>query len=188
MTSSQASFSTPSTTPAAAFAGSHQPRPLKFDPARLDGLSERLIRSHHENNYAGSVKTLNMIEGPLVAAPGDKDLPPVVDRGLKREDLHRTGSVVLHELYFDALGGDGQPGGEVATALGAASLHNYWAWDHMHQPAASVPLLPLDMYEHAFHMDYGSAAAKYVDAFMRNIDWAEVGRRYRRVSAAMLPA
>lgn len=37
------------TTPA--FAGRHEPRPLPFDPAKLTAMSERLIRSHWENNY-----------------------------------------------------------------------------------------------------------------------------------------
>ena len=41
-----------------------------------------------------------------------------------------------------------------------------------------LPLLALDMYEHSYHMDYGSAAAKYVDAFMRNVRWEEVERRF----------
>lgn len=200
-----------------AFSGGHKPQPLKFDPAKLTGLSERLIRSHYDNSYIGSVRTLNMIEGRLAAAMADKDLPPVVYGGLKREELHRTGSVILHELYFGALGGNGVAAGDIRTALGAAfgsheaweaefrrtamalaggsgwcvlafnlhtnRLHNYWAWDHMHQPAASVPLLTLDMYEHAFHMDYGTAAAKYVDAFMANLDWEEVDRRFRQLSA-----
>ena len=40
------------------------------------------------------------------------------------------------------------------------------------------PLLVLDMYEHAYHMDYGAAAAKYVDAFMQNVNWEEVNRRF----------
>jgi Fe-Mn family superoxide dismutase len=48
----------------------------------------------------------------------------------------------------------------------------------MHGAIAGVPLLALDMYEHSFHMDYGTAAAKYVDAFFRNIDWEIVDRRY----------
>ena len=199
-----------------AFSGGHKPQPLKFDPAKLTGLSEKLIRSHYDNNYIGSVRALNMIEGRLAAAMADKELPPVVYGGLKREELHRTGSVILHELYFGALGGNGVAAGDIRTALGAAfgsheaweaefrrtamalaggsgwcvlafnlhtnSLHNYWAWDHMHQPAASVPLLTLDMYEHAFHMDYGTAAAKYVDAFMANLDWEEVDRRFSQLS------
>ena len=57
-------------------------------------------------------------------------------------------------------------------------LHNYWAWDHMHNAPAGRPLLVLDMYEHSYHMDYGSAAAKYVEAFMRNVNWEEVNRRF----------
>lgn len=202
--------------PSAAFAGGHLPKPLTFDPAKLTGLSEKLIRSHYDNNYIGSVRTLNMIEGRLAAAMADKDLPPVVYGGLKREELHRTGSVILHELYFGALGGNGVAAGDIRAALALAfgsyeaweaefrrtamslgggsgwcvlafnlhtgSLHNYWAWDHMHQPAASVPLLTLDMYEHAFHMDYGTAAATYVDAFMANLEWQEIDRRYRRIA------
>jgi hypothetical protein len=38
----------------AALAGKHQIRPLPFNPSRLKGLSERLIVSHHENNYGGA--------------------------------------------------------------------------------------------------------------------------------------
>lgn len=197
------------------FSGLHGIKPLRFDPARLDGLSERLIRSHWENNYQGSVKALNMIEQRLFAALADKDSPPVVYGGLKREELHRTGSVVLHELYFDALGGNGQSGGKVRAALALAwgsfeaweaefrktamslaggagwcvltwnqhtsSLHNYWCWDHTNGPAFGAPLIALDMYEHAFHMDYGAAAAKYVDAFMRNLDWEIIEKRFTQI-------
>lgn len=196
------------------FGGLHQPKPLKFDPGKLIGLSNRLITSHWENNYVGSVKALNMVEGRLAAAMADKNMPPVIYGDLKREELHRTGSVVLHELYFENLGGDGKAAGGVRTALASAfgslgaweaefrrtamslaggsgwcilalnphsgGLHNYWMWDHMHAPATGVPLLALDMYEHSYHMDYGAGAARYVDAYMRNIDWQEVDRRHTR--------
>jgi Fe-Mn family superoxide dismutase len=30
--------------------GQHAPKPLPFDPAKLKGLSEKLVRSHWENN------------------------------------------------------------------------------------------------------------------------------------------
>jgi len=46
--------------------------------------------------------------------------------------------------------------------------------------AGGVPLLALDMYEHAYHLDFGAAAASYVDAFMGNVDWAAVFERYQR--------
>ncbi|HRH46190.1 MAG TPA: Fe-Mn family superoxide dismutase [Pyrinomonadaceae bacterium] len=54
---------------------------------------------------------------------------------------------------------------------------NYWASDHAHNAPFTQPLLILDMYEHAYHMDYGATAAKYVDAFMQNVNWEEVNRR-----------
>ena len=37
------------------------PKPLPFDPKTLTGLSERLLISHHENNYTGAVKRLDAI-------------------------------------------------------------------------------------------------------------------------------
>jgi superoxide dismutase, Fe-Mn family len=196
---------------ALAFRGQHQPKPLAFDPAKLKGLSEKLLRSHWENNYGGAVKALNAVEQRLEAMLKDKDLPPYIYGDLKREELVRTGSVVLHEQYFGNLGGDGKAGGKVlelinhwfgsfdnweadfrrtANALGGGSgwvmlslnlyngeMHNYWAWDHMHNAPMGRPLLVLDMYEHAYHMDYGAAAAKYIDAFMQNVKWEEVNRR-----------
>src|SRR2546428_2201537 len=55
-------------------------------------------------------------------------------------------------------------------------LVNQWAADHTHSLAGSSPILALDMYEHSSHMDYGTAAAKYVEAFMGNINWTNVAR------------
>ena len=55
-------------------------------------------------------------------------------------------------------------------------LVNHWAADHTHSMAGGTPILALDMYEHSYHIDYGAAAAKYVDAFMDNINWANVVR------------
>lgn len=57
------------------------------------------------------MRGLNTIEARLAAAMADEDFPTVAYAGLKREELQRTGSVVLHELYFDALGGDGKSAG-----------------------------------------------------------------------------
>ena len=54
----------------------------------------------------------------------------------------------------------------------------------MHNAPMGLPLLVLDMYEHAYQMDYGAAAAKYVDAFMQNVNWEEVNRRYASAQKA----
>ena len=53
--------------PIPAFRGQHKPKPLGFDPAKLTGLSEKLSRSHWENNYGGAVRALNALEQRLDA-------------------------------------------------------------------------------------------------------------------------
>ena len=199
-----------------AFAPTHQPKPLTFDPTKLPGLSEKLLRSHWENNYGGSVKALNTIKQKLAQALADKDLPPFVYNDLKREHLMRTGSVVLHELYFENLGGDGKADAEMRKQIGVAfgdfntwetefrrmaaglgggsgwvllgynrhtrQVENYWLADHLHGPADTTPLLVMDMYEHSYQLDYGAAAAKYIDAFFQNIRWDAVAARLARMA------
>ena len=193
------------------FAMEHQPKALAFDPAKLTGISEKLMRSHWENNYTGAVKTLNAVKKQLASALANKDSPPWAYNDLKREHLIRTGSVVFHELYFSNLGGDGKADAALRTEIGTAfgsfdnwetefrkigaglgggsgwvvlgfnlhthAIENYWLADHAHGPAATAPLLVMDLYEHAYQMDYGAAAPKYIDAFFQNIRWDEVSAR-----------
>jgi Fe-Mn family superoxide dismutase len=93
-----------------------QIKPLGCDPARLRGLSEKLIVSHYENNYGGAVRRLNAITAQLEAL--DVASAPVFTlNGLKREQLVAANSMFLHELYFGSLGPDGSPGGALAAAL-----------------------------------------------------------------------
>ncbi len=187
-------------------------KPLSCDPTRLKGLSEKLIVSHWENNYGGTVRRLNAITAQLTEI--DFATAPIfVVNGLKREELIATNSMILHELYFDSLGGDGISGGGLDEALtrdfgrvdrwraefvsmgkalrGGAGwvlltyshrdgrLVNQWAADHTHALAGGTPILALDMYEHSYHLDYGATAEKYVDAFMENINWANVGQLHQ---------
>jgi Fe-Mn family superoxide dismutase len=197
----------------------YHPKPLPFDPAKLPGLSEKLLRSHHENNYVGAVKKLNGVRQQLTDL--DPDAPGYVLHGLAQGELAFKHSVVLHELYFGNLVGGGSTGGTAAKllsdhfggatvwesrlrALGASlgggsgwaivefDLHErvprmYSAADHSQGLSSGLPLLVLDMYEHSYHMDYGTAAARYIDAFFANVNWEEVDRRAEiamRVAAA----
>jgi len=61
-------------------------------------------------------------------------------------------------------------------------LMNCWAADHTTTLAGGRPILALDMYEHAYAMDYGAKAAAYVDAFMQAIRWNNVAGLYDRYS------
>jgi len=193
---------------AESFAQGHQPKPLPFDSASLNGLSQRLIDSHWSNNYGGAVRALNETKRRLADALADRDLPAYIYNDLKREHAMRTGSVVLHELYFENLGGNGRADADAQRLLGTAfgeyarweaefrrianglgggsgwvvlgynrqfgTLENYWMADHVHNPAATTPLLVMDMYEHSYHMDFGAAVGQYVDAFFNNINWESV--------------
>jgi Fe-Mn family superoxide dismutase len=195
-----------------AFDYQHVPVALPFDAKSLKGISERLIQSHWENNYGGAVKALNLTRGRFMQALNDANTPPYIYNGLKREQLIRTGSVVLHELYFGNLGGDGKSSADlrkrIAQAFGSVDtwesefrkigqglsggsgwvvlgynqalkiLENYWMADHSTSPPRTTPILVMDMYEHAYQMDYGAAAAKYIDAFFANINWEAAAQRF----------
>lgn len=50
-------------------------------------------------------------------------------------------------------------------------MHNMWS------PAGLIPILVLDVYEHAYMVDYGIDRAKYLDAFAKNLDWDVVAKR-----------
>lgn len=91
-------------------------KPLPFDPKNVKGLSEKLLVSHYENNYSGAVRRLNTIAAQLAELDFAK-APVFVINGLKREELIATNSMILHELYFDGLGGGGSPNGALAEGI-----------------------------------------------------------------------
>jgi hypothetical protein len=66
-------------------------------------------------------------------------------------------------------------------------LINQYASDHSQSIASAVPILALDMYEHAYHIDFGANAKGYVDAFLRNIDWQAVEGRFEDATKALPP-
>ena len=192
------------------------PKPLPFDPKTIAGLSEKLLVSHHDNNYVGAVTRLGAITKQL-GALDPATAPGFQLNGLKREELLAWNSMILHEIYFSSLGAPTRPGAALAQAierdfgsdarwraevsaygkaLGGGSgwvvlvyshhehrLMHHWAADHTHNLAWSSPLLALDMYEHAYAMDYGARAAGYVDAFMATINWKFADGLYARASA-----
>jgi len=190
-------------------------KPLSLDPKTIKGMSEKVLVSHYENNYVGAVKRLNAIGAQLAELDFAK-APNFMINGLKREELIAANSMILHEHFFNALGGGGRAEGALADAIvhdfgsferwsaefaamgkaeGGGSglviltysprdkrLVNAWAADHTTTLAAGQPVLVLDMYEHAYHMDYGAAAARYVDAYMEAIRWDNAVKLYEQYS------
>ena len=83
-------------------------------------------------------------------------------------------------------GGHGGGGGSGWVILSYSPrdkrLVNQWAADHTTNLAGGRPVLVLDMYEHAYHMDYGAAAARYVDIYMEAIRWDNAAKLYEQYS------
>jgi Fe-Mn family superoxide dismutase len=91
------------------------------------------------------------------------------------------GSVQRWRREFIALGEAlaGDPGWVLLTYVPRdARLINQTTSDHAQSIAGGIPILALDMYEHAYHIDFGANATAYVASFMRNIHWQAVEARY----------
>jgi len=59
-------------------------------------------------------------------------------------------------------------------------LINFWINEHdVSHPAGCAPLLVMDVFEHAYMIDYGLKRADYIEAFFKAIDWAAVGARLK---------
>ena len=139
------------------------------------GLKEReltfrnsaTMHEHYFGNLGGNGKLDGSVAAGIAAAFGSTARWEDLFRATAMSLAGGSGWVVLtHDLYRDA-------------------LVTCWSGGHTQSHAGGVPLLVLDMYEHAFHLDYGAAAAKYVDAFFANLRWEEVERRHEKARAAL---
>lgn len=186
--------------------------PLPFAPASLPGLSERMMVSHHDNNYAGAVRKLNEIRQQLGSAdPARSGGYWSLYGSLRTAELAARNSSLLHELFFANLGAGQQPSVPLATMiaqrfgamdrfraqfLGAAKASNGWVLlvtdpgsrtleivqtdGHGFGAWEAVPLLVMDLYEHAYALDYAANKQAYFDAFWNNVHWGEVHVRATR--------
>lgn len=186
-------------------------QPLEFDATTVPGLSEKLLTSHHQNNYGGALRRFSAIEAELAKSGADQ-LQGFQLNGLKREELIAHNSVVLHEIYFAGLSGDAAPskslGKQIAADFGsedawrneiaamgralaggsgwalltwsprAGRLINSWAADHAMLAAGGTVLAALDMYEHAYAIDYGANAGGYVDAYLGALRWTAASEAF----------
>jgi len=192
--------------------------PLYCRPWTLNGITPRLIESHYEINYGGIVNRLNAISKELAELDPCTASPEMIHR-LKRDEFGALNSMLLHELYFASLGGDGRAMPEamasalardfgsvkrwrdefVSLATGLAKtgssgwviltfvprdgrLINQLAMDDGQMICGGIPILALDLYEHAYHIDFGANASAYIASFMRNIEWNAVQTRHNNAA------
>src|SRR5258708_32137288 len=112
----------------------YQLSPLFCRPWTLNGISSRLIESHYEHNYGAALGRLNALTEELEALDVGKT-PATVFGRLKREQTDALNSMLLHELYFASLGGDGRAPPEV---IAGAIARDFGSVDD-HQQAGRDP-------------------------------------------------
>lgn len=100
---------------------------------------------------------------------------------LAKKMTESIGSVEAWEKDFRATGAMRGIGWAVLyqdTASGR--LMNFWVNEHdVAHPAGCAPLLIMDVFEHAFMIDYGLKRADYIESFFKNINWASVEARVK---------
>lgn len=199
--------------------GDHQLRSLPFATDALDGITQEVVEWHHGTHHKGYVDKRNVIEKSL-ADPGKADRAGAhanysTYRALKREETFNASGMILHEVYWDNLGGDGQTDSSSAivqrierdfgsfdawkedfTTCATASrgwailcydpsdgrLHNYLC-DFHHDGAVwgAIPLIAVDVWEHAYYRIYGPKRPPYIEAFLKNLHWGRVTERFERL-------
>jgi Fe-Mn family superoxide dismutase len=109
---------------------------------------------------------------------------PTQPSGVFAQALSRDfGSIDRWKSEFAAMGKSLSGGGTGLVILAYTPrdkrLVNHLAMDHATGPAGCVPLIALDMYEHAYRPGFGTDADKYVDSFVQMIRWITAERLYR---------
>jgi len=133
----------------------------------LTFTNSKILHEHYFGNLGGDGKLAGAIDKRLTAQFGS---------AARWEELFRASALSLG-------GGSGWVILDANYATG--DLRIYATSGHNQSVAFGQPLLVLDMFEHAYAIDFGAAHAKYVDAFFANIKWAEVDKRLARADRAV---
>ncbi|MDH5438802.1 MAG: superoxide dismutase [Candidatus Bathyarchaeota archaeon] len=189
-------------------------KPLPFAYTALDGISEQQLKYHHDVHYAAYVRNRNKIEDQLADMRRKGDFPNL--RGLKLSESHNASGMILHEVYWQTLGGKGGwPTGKLAEKirqdfgsfetwkkefmavadsargwvllcydLSDNRLHVY-SVDFHDQGAVwgSIPIMALDVWEHAFYYDQGPKKGSYFEAFFRNVNWERINENFEKIAS-----
>ncbi len=200
--------------------GNHQVKPLPYAYDKLSGISEQVNKWHHDKHYAGYVAKRNEIEKKLEALSDKSGANANFSEfgELKRRETFNASGQILHEIYYDVMGGDGSFDATLpvirriekdfgsfdawkadfkATALASlgwailafdpsdGALHNFLV--DMHNNGAvwgAQPLIPVDVFEHAYYYDNGPDRGTYVDAFLGNLNWDTINELYLKANPA----
>lgn len=179
------------------------------------GISRKTHEEHFKlyQGYANKTNEIRQALADLGADPSKANQIFSQIRALKVDYTFAYGGFVNHTIYFDILGGDGEPKGDALSMIERdfGSFDNWkadlkatgmggrgWVWtafDHEEKTLFNyigdaqntfpmwgcTPILALDVYEHAYYLDFATARAGYIDAFFQVIDWDAVNARLAKV-------
>lgn len=128
----------------------------------LTYTNSKILHEHYFGNLGGDGKLAGAIDKRLVSQFGS---------AARWEELFRATAMSL---------GGGSGWVVLAMNYTTSDLRIYGTSSHNQALAFGQPLLVLDMFEHAYALDYGAAHGKYIEAFFRNANWAEVDKRLAR--------
>jgi len=103
------------------------------------------------------------------------------DGRLARKLAEDFGSFDAWEKEFRAVGAMRGIGWAVLYQdIANGKLFNFWINEHdTGHPAGCTPILIMDVFEHAFMLDYGTKRAGYIDAFFKNLNWPAAESRLK---------
>lgn len=186
-------------------------QPINFQYQDITVISQKAFHAHM-TLYKGYVSKVNEITQTLSNDGRQKDANSTYSkyRGLKQGETFALDGVILHELYFENLGGINTA---VPSSFSNMIQNNFYIKDNWLEDfkacslasrgwcilcyeqrtktfrtisldahnfglvVYSIPLIVLDMYEHAYFLDYTTDKSSYIDNFIKNINWAAIDRR-----------
>lgn len=186
----------------------------------LKGISDKTNAIHHDKLYAGYVKKKDEIQEKLTSvelATANQTYSEL--RALKDAETFAVNGVYLHDVYFDSMGDDPKPHGDVLKELektygsfdqfkavmkGCGMAARGWAvltWDTFEERLriytgdqhnqggvwGALPVLTLDVYEHAYFIDFGSDRAAYIDSWFENLHWGRIEKRFKQYRQCTAP-
>lgn len=165
----------------------------------IDALT---METHYSKHHAAYTKNLNDAAEKAGVAGRDitellANLDSIADSGLRKAIRNNGGGYYNHNLYFSTISPDG--GGEPEGALALGQFGSGWAWlsaaaggklllsaspnqdNPIIEGSGFVPILGIDVWEHAYYLKYKNLRADYVQAFYNVIDWKAVAANYEQV-------
>lgn len=193
----------------------YQPKNFNYLKGKMKGFDDKLLTMHF-TLYQGYVKNTNLILRTLKEMADNGQDRTIGYGALKRRMGWEFDGMILHELYFENLGGvEPLPKKsalyqEIENNFGSydewiqefkatglirgigwvilyrdpkdGHLHTVWINEHDHgHLAGGTPLLVMDVWEHAYLIEYGLDRGAYIDAFIKNIDWNAPMERFEKV-------